>query len=130
MFIQYGKTNSSRTQSRRNNERDCIIVLTDANGRLQRDAESVGHYCVHPRGDENGKLLHNLMTEKNLSAASTYFKPKKGKGKLGNATYVMAKTEDSKQPPAQIDYILVSKRWMSSVLNCKVEWSRQHLCFS
>jgi hypothetical protein len=97
--------------------------LTDANGRLQRDAESVGHYCIHPRGDGNGKLLHDLMTEKNLSAASTYFKPKRGKRKLGNATYVMAKTEDSKQPPAQIDYILVSKRWMSSVLDCKVEWS-------
>ena len=102
---------------------DCVMVLTDANGRLQRGSEGVGKYCLHPRVDKSGELLHNLMMENDLVAASTFFRSKsKSKLSLGNASYIMAKSVESTQPPAQIDYILVSKRWFNSVTNCQVEW--------
>ena len=78
---------------------DCVMVLTDANGRLQRDSEGVGKYCLHPRVDKSGELLHNLMMENGLVAASTFFRSKsKSKLSLGNASYIMAKSRVKTAP--------------------------------
>ena len=102
---------------------DTVIVMGDFNGRLGRQGNSrVGKYCIHPREDEGGKLLMETMDEFDLDAVSTRFRYKRS-SKFGNATYIMDRSGESGQPPAQIDYILVSKKWSSSVQDCKVKWA-------
>ena len=89
---------------------DTVIVMGDFNGRLGRQCNSqVGKYCIHPREDEGGKLLMETMDEFDLDAVSTRFRYKRS-SKFGNATYIMDRSGESGQPPAQIDYILVSKK--------------------
>lgn len=104
---------------------DMVMVLGDFNGRLVRLAKGVsGRFCVHRHADEVGRALTKLMRERKLFAASTAFQPRKRRrSKLGNATYIMDKAGTSGQPPAQIDYVLVSRRWMSSVRRCQVDWT-------
>ena len=60
------------------------------------------------------------MQASNLFAASTYFCPPK-KASLGQATYI---SKSGNSGPAQIDYILISKQWLSSVRSSKVVWGQ------
>ena len=57
-----------------------------------------------------------LMQMYKLTAVSTFFQSARSKS---NSTY-MAK--DSRYKPSQIDYVLVSSRWATSVMDCKVKW--------
>ena len=103
------------------NSQDSLILMGDFNGRLARGNSRVGKYCIHPRSDEGGQLLARTMEQYDLEAVSTKFKPTR-RSKFGCATYIMDKTGETGQPPAQIDYILVSKRWASCTLSCRVQW--------
>ena len=62
-----------------------------------------------------------IMRKFNLSAVSTYFQPSRHKKSpsLSNATYL---PKDPNLKPSQIDYAIVSRRWATSVRNCKVKW--------
>ena len=117
---------------------DCVVVMGDMNGRLQRGdtgSKRVGPYTPHERGDEGGCLMGEMMEEFDLWAPLTFFKPassrEKGRGtRLGNATYVMEKRlpktlkkEGVKaRAPAMLDYVLMSRRYRSSVSNAQVKW--------
>ena len=57
-----------------------------------------------------------MMNIASLRCVSTYFKPRKNHS---NATYMNIQQD---KPPSQIDHILVSRRWASSVRSCKVKW--------
>merc|ERR1711998_411790 len=118
-------------------QHDCAIVLGDFNSRLRRNVPGLtGKWCVHSHADEGGQHLMEIMTSHGLCAASTYFQPKSWlrrdsnsqrsyRKRWGNATYMPPQPRDpSSAPmkPRQIDYILVSKRWMSSCKHCQVHW--------
>ena len=61
------------------------------------------------------------MRKHKLSAASTFFKPTKHRKSpsRSNATYL---AKDPNYKPSQIDYVLISSRWATSITNCKVKW--------
>ena len=106
---------------------DCVIVVGDFNCRLSRKLDNLtGKWCVHSVADAGGSRLCELMASHELRAASTFFQPRqwtRGSGVAGgNSTYIVAKEHGSTQAPAQLDYILISKRWMSGVAESKARW--------
>ena len=97
--------------------RDCVVILGDFNCKLGRSTDNLtGRWCIHKRSNNEGKILLELMRRRRLTAISTFFQPKKGKT---NATYL---ARDPQYSPSQIDYVLVSSRWATSVYDSKVKW--------
>ena len=96
-----------------------MMLMGDMNGRVARGIEGyTGRYCMHPYSDAGGEMMMDFMREHGMRAVSTCFKRVKGSA-YGNATYLPKNPE---QTPSQIDYILVSRRWASSVIDSKVQW--------
>ena len=84
-----------------------LLILGDFNARLGKDAAK---HTMHQHTNRNGKLLDDLIMEKDLVACNTCFQKRVGKlwtfmGPGGHK--------------AQIDYILVRRKWRNSVLNCE-----------
>ena len=95
----------------------CIILLGDLNCKLERNISNVtGKWSVHAKYNREGKLFGEMLQRTKLVAISTYFQPARGKS---NATYL---AKDPSYKPSQIDYIAVSSRWASSVVDSKVKW--------
>ena len=94
---------------------DIVIILGDFNSRLERSSEGVGKWCIHKQSDRGGRMLSSIIHEFGLSVASTYFQPKHNHC---NATYL----HKGNGAPSQIDYMLISKRWKTNVLSCRVKW--------
>ena len=100
----------------------CTIVLGDLNCKLGRNIEHLtGKWCIHDKPNAGGKKMIDLLRKFNLSAVSTFFQPAKRKNSpsRSNATYL---SKDPRYKPSQIDYAIVSKRWATSIKNCKVKW--------
>ena len=100
----------------------CTILLGDLNCKLGRDIEKLtGKWCIHKKPNVAGSKLVEVMRKHNLSAASTFFKPAKRRNSpsRSNATYL---ARDPNYKPSQIDYVLISSRWATSIMNCKVKW--------
>ena len=98
---------------------DCIVILGDFNSILPRSYEKLtGRWCVHKNVDNHGggTALLDLMSVNNLVAASTLHQPRRGHT---NATFM---PRDPRYKPRQIDYILCSRRWVSSVCSSRVRW--------
>jgi exonuclease III/uncharacterized C2H2 Zn-finger protein len=96
---------------------DCLIIMGDFNSKMARGEPGItGKYCMHKKADRGGEIMADMCTDLGLTAASTRFCP--GKAALGAATYISIKH----RKPSQIDYILVSRRWGSSVQSSKVDW--------
>ena len=96
----------------------CIILLGDLNCKLGRNVGKLtGKWCAQKYANAEGLKFLELMKQFNLRASSTFFQPRRSK--LGNATYLAKNPEFC---PSQIDYILTSERWMSSIRTCKVKW--------
>ena len=54
---------------------DVIIGIGDVNSRLQSSFKGyMGRYCAYPSAYSGGAMLHELMVDHKLLAASTYFK--------------------------------------------------------
>ena len=81
-------------------------------------ANITGRWCVHQNVDNHGggAAILDLMSAHNLVAASTLHQPRRGHK---NATFM---PRDTRYKPRQIDYILCSKRWASSVSSSCVKW--------
>ena len=95
----------------------CIILLGDFNCKLERNISKVtGQWCVHTSCNREGKEFRDMLQRLKLVAISTFFQPQRGKS---NATYI---AKDPIYKPSQIDYIVVSTRWASSVVDSKVKW--------
>eukprot|EP01050_Picozoa_sp_SAG11_P008249 SAG11_NODE_718_length_7584_cov_10.771009_3_plen_513_part_00 len=125
---------------------DCVAVMGDMNGRLPRGKagdKRVGPFTPHARGDDGGKFMSEMMEEFDLWAPLSFFKPARsrsvktagmsaqaGEMRLGNATFIMERrlprslrVEGVKaQAPAMLDYILLSRRYRSSVTSAQVRW--------
>ena len=98
-------------------QRDCVVLMGDFNSRLARNTDRrVGKWSIHKHSDEGGERLLNIMNHISLRCVSTYFRPRRNHN---NATFMNVQPD---KPPSQIDHILVSSRWASSVRNCKVQW--------
>ena len=81
---------------------------------MTQNANQNGH------GDE---ILDLMMRENDLFAVCTQFKPKwkkwNGKHRLCNATYM---PKQAVKRPTKLDYICMSNRWKSMVINSKTRW--------
>ena len=98
---------------------DCVIILGDFNSKLPRSYEKLtGKWCIHKHADVygGGEALLDVMRRHRLVAASTLHQPRRGHT---NATFI---PRNSLYKPSQIDYILCSKRWVSSVRSSRVRW--------
>ena len=99
----------------RNN--DCVIIMGDLNCKLARNIPNrTGRWSIHTHSNAVGEEMLELMNRRDLSAVSTMFKPPRGKT---NATFV---PRDPAYKDTQIDFILVSSRWATSVNDSKVKW--------
>ena len=99
----------------RNN--DCVIIMGDLNCKLARNIPNrTGRWSIHTHSNAVGEEMLELMNIRDLSAVSTMFKPPRGKT---NATFV---PRDPAYKDTQIDFILVSSRWATSVNDSKVKW--------
>ena len=65
---------------------------------------------------KQGQQLLDIMRRLKLTAISTFFQPRRRKT---NVTYL---AKDPVYMPSQIDYILISSRWATSVRKCQVKW--------
>ena len=99
------------------NTNDCVMLLGDFNCKIGRSIPKLsGKWCVHKKSNAEGELLLDVMRRHSLTAISTFFQPRKRKS---NATYL---PKDPAYQPSQIDYVLISSRWATSVRSCKVQW--------
>ena len=71
----------------------------------------------------HGQDVIDLMREHNLFAVDTLFKPKRkmwnGRYRYCNATYL---PKDREKRPTKLDYICVTDRWKSMIIDSKVRW--------
>ena len=110
-------------------KRDCLIIAGDFNSRLERswkdnnfmDAQFVGRWSVHNRDCPGGTLLRDLLHKYDLADVSTMFQPRKQNRskQTNNGTWI---NPNHSFKPAQIDHLLVSRRWKSSFTSCCVKW--------
>ena len=84
-----------------------LMVLGDLNARIGNDD---ARHTLHSSTKRNGKLLLDLVMEKDLIITNTYFR--KRPGKLW--TYIGPGGHK-----AQLDYIITRCKWRNSVLNCE-----------
>ena len=90
--------------------RDCIIILGVFISRFARDIDNhTDHWSIHNRNDAGGDRLLEIMRTFTLKCVSTYFQHPR---KHSNVTYLNVQPQ---LPPSQIDHIIVSLRWSSSV---------------
>ena len=73
--------------------------------------------------DGHEEQILDLMRENDLFAAGTLFKPKtkkwSGRYRACNGTY---RSKEAGKRPRKLDYICVSNRWKSLMINVEVKW--------
>ena len=67
-------------------------------------------YSLHNTSNRNGQHLTDFMIENRLACLNTNYQKKEGK----LWTYMYANNTK-----AQIDYVLINKKWKNSAMNCK-----------
>ena len=83
---------------------NCLLLGGDFNAQLGH------HFGYHQNSNRNGALLESIMTQFHLVAANTKYQ--KRIGKLWTITY-------GNGTKGQIDYILVNRKWLNSIVNCE-----------
>ena len=85
-----------------------LVIGGDMNAKI---GQSEDHkYAYHQQTNRNGQYLHNVITENGLSCLNTQFQKKCGK--LWTHKYPNG-------VKAQLDYMLVNRKWINSVMNCE-----------
>ena len=101
---------------------DLVLILTDANATLCPSARAshpdvVGRFFVDPNTNDNGERLLNFCQESNLKIIDTCFERKR-------IHYWTWYSNDGHTKRA-LDHVLVSRRWCSSITQCRVFRSAQ-----
>ena len=93
---------------------DILIILGDFNAQIGTEdflKDIAGKHTLHTQTNDNGKLLAELATTNNLLIKSTFFDHKR----IHKGTWKIPGTQETNQ----IDHVLVSKRYGSSVIDVK-----------
>ena len=99
------------------NSHDCVILLGDLNCKLARNVKKLtGRWSVHSKSNPEGENFLGLMRKSKLVAISTFFQQQ---GRKTTATYL---AKDPIYKPSQIDYVLISSRWATSITKCEIRW--------
>ena len=85
-----------------------FVIGGDMNAQIGKNGNN--KYSLHNTSNRNGQHLTDFMIENRLTCLSTNYQ--KREGKLWTYTYA----NNSK---AQIDYVLINKKWKNSAMNCE-----------
>ncbi|XP_063600319.1 uncharacterized protein LOC134776500 [Penaeus indicus] len=97
-------SHASRTAPKHN----MLILGGDMNAQLGKNQH--GKYALHETTNRNGTHLENFLQENDLCYLNTHFQKKKSE--LWTHTYPNG-------IKAQLDYILINKKWINSAHNCE-----------
>ena len=85
-----------------------LVIGRDMNAQIGNNGKN--KYSLHNTSNRNGQHLTDFMIENRLACLNTNYQ--KREGKLWTYTYA----NNSK---AQIDYVLINKKWKNSAMNCE-----------
>ena len=85
-----------------------LVIGGDMNVQIGKNGNN--KYSLHNTSNRNGQHLTDFMIENRLTCLNTNYQ--KREGKLWTYTYA----NNSK---AQIDYVLINKKWKNSAMNCE-----------
>ena len=85
-----------------------LVIGGDMNAQIGKNGNN--KYSLHNTSNRNGQHLTDFMIENRLACLNTNYQ--KREGKLWTYTY-------ANNTKAQIDYILINKKWKNSALNCE-----------
>ena len=92
-----------------------LVIGGDMNAQIGKTRNN--KYSLHNTSNRNGQHLTDFMIENRLACLNTNYQ--KREGKLGTYTY-------ANNTKAQIDYILINKKWKNSAMNCEAYSSFDH----
>ena len=84
-----------------------LVIGGDMNAQIGKNGNN--KYSLHNTSNRNGQHLTDFMIENRLACLNTNYQ--KREGKLWTYTY-------ANNTKAQIDYVLINKKWKNSALNC------------
>ena len=85
-----------------------FVIGGDMNAQIGKNGNN--KYSLHNTSNRNGQHLTDFMIENRLACLNTNYQ--KREGKLWTYTYANI-------TKAQIDYVLINKKWKNSALNCE-----------
>ena len=85
-----------------------LVIGGDMNAQIRKNGNN--KYSLHNTSNRNGQHLTDFMIENRLACLNTNYQ--KREGKLWTYTY-------ANNTKAQIDYVLINKKWKNSALNCE-----------
>ena len=85
-----------------------LVIGGDMNAKIGKNRNN--KYSLHSTSNRNGQHLTDFMIENRLAYLNTNYQ--KREGKLWTYTYA----DNTK---AQIDYVLINKKWKNSAMNCE-----------
>ena len=89
-----------------------LVIGGDMNAQIGKNGNN--KYSLHNTSNRNGQHLTDFMIENGLACLNTNYQ--KREGKLWTYTY-------ANNTKAQIDYILLNKKWKNSAMNCEAHSS-------
>ena len=85
-----------------------LVIGRDMNAQIGKNENN--KYSLHNTSNRNGQHLTDFIIENRLACLNTNYQ--KREGKLWTYTY-------ANNTKAQIDYVLINKKWKNSALNCE-----------
>ena len=85
-----------------------LVIGGDLNAQIGKNGNN--KYRLHNTSNRNGQYLTDFMIENRLACLNTNYQ--KREGKLWKYTY-------ANKSKAQIDYVLINKKWKNSAMNCE-----------
>ena len=85
-----------------------LVIGGDMNAQIANNRNN--KYSLHNTSNRNGQHLTDFMIENRLACLNTNYQ--KREGKLLTYTY-------ANNTKAQIDYVLINKKWKNSAMNCE-----------
>ena len=85
-----------------------LVIGGDMNAQIEKNGNN--KYSLHNTSNRNGQQLTDFMIENRLACLNTNYQ--KREGNLWTYTY-------ANNTKAQIDYVLINKKWENSAMNCE-----------